>query len=164
MSISYQNRDILEEMKGIELQRLAYEDLDQYLAFEKKVESRTYTAAQNAEEAKEEYEQDPMYFIRQGGEVVGTASYSMQEDGSAYINGLAIAPAFQGQGLGRAALELILQEIHAAPRVWLVTHPENEKAIALYESLGFVVTNRIENYHGDGEPRIVLTKSKKDGA
>jgi ribosomal protein S18 acetylase RimI-like enzyme len=143
-------------MTEVELHRISQDDLDEYLAFEKKVESRTYTSAQNREEAEEEFAQGPMYFIKQAGKVVGTVSYSIQEDGSAYINGLAIDPEYQGQGLGRAVLEQILEQVKDASRVWLVTHPENNRAIALYGSFGFKVTDRIENFHGDGEPRIVL--------
>jgi ribosomal protein S18 acetylase RimI-like enzyme len=147
-------------MIEVELHRISQNDLGEYLAFEKKVESRTYTSAQNREEAEEEFAQGPMYLIKQEDKVVGTVSYSIKEDGSVYINGLAIAPEHQGQGLGRAALEQILEQVKDAPRVWLVTHPENSRAIALYESFGFKVTDRIENFHGDGEPRVVLTREQ----
>jgi len=40
-------------------------------------------------------------------------------------------------------------------RIELVTHPDNP-ALKLYESLGFTVESRKENYWGDGEPRLVL--------
>lgn len=145
---------------SIELEPVSQNDLDAYLALEKRAENRTYTAAQNREEAEEEFEQGPIYFIKQSGKVVGTVSYSIKEDGSAYINGLAVDPDFQGQGLGRAALEQILAKLKNTPRVWLVTHPENDRAIALYESFDFKITDRIENFHGDGEPRIVLAREQ----
>ncbi len=144
----------------IKLQRMTLDDIDAYLALEKKVETRTYTAAQNPEEAEEELAQGPMYFITQGNTVLGAVSYSLKEDGSAYINGLSIDPEYQGQGLGRKALEIVLEEVKDVPRVWLVTHPENERAIALYKSFNFEIGERIENFHGDGEPRIVLSRDQ----
>ena len=131
----------------VELQRISRDDFDAYLALEKRTESKTYTAAQNLEEVEEEFLQGPMYFIKQGDTVVGTVSYSIKDDGSVYLNGLAIDPDHQGLGLGRATLEQILAQVKDAPRVWLVTHPENERAITLYESFGFKITDRIENFH-----------------
>lgn len=144
----------------IELEPVSEGNIDMYLALEKRAESRTYTAAQNHEEANEELARGPIYFIKQLGRVCGTVSYSIQDDGSAYINGLAIDPDFQGQGLGKAVLTLILEKLKNISRVWLVVHPENDRAIALYESFGFTVTDRIENFHGDGEPRIILTRNQ----
>lgn len=141
----------------IRLERMTEKNIDTYIALEKRVESRTYAAVKDHQEALEEMAQGPVYFIKRGDDVVGVISYSTKEDGSVFLNGLAIQPEFQGKGIGRAAVELILEEVKDAKKVVLVTHPENERAIALYQSLGFTITDRIENYHGDGEPRIVLT-------
>ena len=144
----------------ITLQPVAEADIDTYLRLEKRVEGRTYTATQNHEEAAEEFTQGPMYFIRLGDKIVGTISYSTKEDGSVYLNGLAIDPEFQGQGVGRAAMQQFLDQVKDAPSIWLVVHPDNTRAIELYQSFGFAVTDRKEDYHGDGEPRIVLTRDQ----
>ncbi len=159
-AISIMNTDtqIAAPQTTVELQRMAQSDIDMYLALEKRTECRTYTAAQNHEEAEEEFAQGPMYFIKQKDKIVGTVSYSIQEDGGVYLNGLAIDPDFQGRGLGRAALEQVLAQVKDAPRIWLVVHPANDRAIALYKSFDFKITDQIENFHGDGEPRIVLTR------
>lgn len=57
-------------------------------------------------------------------------------------------------------MDSILALAKSAPKIDLVTHPENTKAIRLYESLGFKIAERKENYYGDGEPRVVLVKNK----
>ena len=136
------------------------EDIEAYLAIEAQVASKTYAGAENRAEAEEERAHGPLCLIKVAGEVAGAVSYEHKEDGSVYINGLAIAPAFQGRQLGRRALEQVLEAVQDAPRVWLVVHPENANAIKLYESLGFAQTGRIEAFHGDGEPRLVLTREQ----
>ena len=146
--------------RDVTLVRMTREDLDAYLALEKKVESRTYTAAQDRGEAEEEFAEGPMYFFVLDGAVVGAVSCALQEDGSVYLNGLSVDPAYQGQGIGRRALELVLDMVREAPRVWLVVHPENERALALYRSLGFEEVGRKENFHGDNEPRVVLSRDR----
>jgi ribosomal-protein-alanine N-acetyltransferase len=98
-----------------------------------------------------------VYLIKEGDETVGGISYEMKTSDHAYIDGLVIKPQYQGRGLGRAATVKILDELKDVPLIDLVTHPENERAIKLYESLGFVIGERKENYFGDGEPRIVMT-------
>lgn len=144
----------------IELQRMTKDDIGNYLAFEKRAESRIYAAAQNRQEAEEEFADGSMYFIKFSGEVVGTASYSRKEDRSVYINGLAVDPDFRGRGLGRKALAKILEQVRDADRVWLVVHPENISAMKLYESFGFKTVERRENFHGDGEPRVVFSRDQ----
>lgn len=62
-------------------------------------------------------------------------------------------------GIGRAVLEQILSEFQYVKRIDLVTHPENP-ALGLYQSLGFAVEERKENFYGDGEPRLVLARIK----
>ena len=56
-------------------------------------------------------------------------------------------------------MRYILEKTKGARRIDLVTHPENENALRLYASLGFKVESRLENYFGDGEPRLALAKS-----
>ena len=41
-------------------------------------------------------------------------------------------------------------------KIWLVAHLDNIIAIILCESLEFSVTERKENYFGDGESRVIL--------
>lgn len=59
-------------------------------------------------------------------------------------------------------MQILLEMLKDKKIIYLVTHPENEKAIALYKSLGFVqVGEPIENYFDDGEPRIKMILSRE---
>jgi len=53
--------------------------------------------------------------------------------------GLAVAPGVRGQGLGRTMMEFLhgAAQGRGADRIRLRVHPENEKAVALYRSLGY---------------------------
>ncbi len=148
-------------MENITLQKATIADIEDYIAIEKKVTSRTYASITEEEEVKKEFENGFVYMIKKDDKSVGIISYEIKDDESAYISGLSIDPDFQGQGIGRIALVKILNEINNVLKVWLITHPDNFRAIKLYESLNFKITGRKENYFGDGEPRIILTLLKK---
>ncbi len=82
-------------------------------------------------------------------------------DNTAYISGIVLYPHAQGKGFGRKILKHILDLLSEKTSIDLVTHPENTRALALYTSLGFEVTERKENYWGEGEPRLVLIRKQK---
>lgn len=151
-------------MEKIELQRATLEDVDDILAVEKSLEgAKTYSALTNKEEIAEEITNNFMYLIKRNGKTVGDISYEMKSENHAHMSGLAVMPQFQGKGIAREAVKIILEKLKEVKLIDLVTHPENKKAIALYESLGFKkVGEPQENYFGDGEPRIRMVL-KKDG-
>jgi ribosomal protein S18 acetylase RimI-like enzyme len=127
------------------------------VAFERKVsDPRIYGPMLDVPGALEEIKRNTICFIKMGDIVVGTAAYRLRADKSVYISNLAVDPAYRGQGVARATMLLILGKCNQAPRVDLVTHPENNNAFQLYTSLGSKVESRKENYFGDGEPRLVL--------
>ncbi|NHC44007.1 ribosomal protein S18-alanine N-acetyltransferase [Motilibacter aurantiacus] len=73
-----------------------------------------------------------------GDELVGYAGLSAPA-GDADVQTLAVAPAAQGTGIGRALLTALLDEAarRRAPAVLLEARVDNERAIGLYESVGF---------------------------
>jgi RimJ/RimL family protein N-acetyltransferase len=81
-------------------------------------------------------------------EMVGYIMYG-PEEGQFWISRLMIAEGQRGKGYGRAALQQIIAEARQQGfmKAGLSTHPDNFKAIRLYESLGFRATGKIE----DGE-------------
>ena len=146
-------------MIALTLERMTDKDVDEFLALEKKVSvPKIYNPIVSVDEALEEIRDNELFFIKKGLVIVGTIAYQMKPDGSAYISNMSVVPEYQGQKIARTAMEMILNIIGSASRIWLVTHPENVKALNLYTSLGFVVENQVENYYGDGEPRLVLAK------
>lgn len=88
-----------------------------------------------------------------GSDVVGTASLH-----SAGLNlrrahvrslGIAIAPEWQGRGVGRRLLARLLDWADnwgGVLRIELHAHADNEKAMALYRSLGFVEEGRHKGF------------------
>lgn len=151
-----------EKSPSIELLRAAPSDAEAYLELERSVAgSRTYSATLAPEEVNSLISDVIVYLIKEGDEVVGSISYQMKGPDHAYIHGLLVTPAWQHQGIGKAAMIKILNELKDIKTIDLVTHPDNLPAISLYQSLGFVIGERKENYFGDGEPRIVMTLDKK---
>lgn len=88
-----------------------------------------------------------------GGEVVGMATLHPQQASlrRSHVRGLAIAiaPTWQGRGLGRRLMARLLDWAdhwgHVL-RIELHVHADNERAIALYRSLGFVEEGRHRGY------------------
>lgn len=147
-----------ENKPSIELRRATENDLDEFIALEKSVdEDRTYSAMADLTEASEQLHDSKTYFILEDGKIVGNVSYEMKSPDHAYVSGLMVHPDYQNRGIGRAAMLKILDELKGIPVIDLVTHPENDVAIKLYESLGFTRGDIIENYFGDGESRMVMT-------
>ena len=145
-------------MKNLTLERATIKDVDTFLELERSIGNvSTYSAMTNREEALEEMKTNVVYFIRVGDRIIGDVMYEMKSPGHAYISGLVVRPDFQGRGFGTAAMVKVLEELRDVSTIDLVTHPDNVRSIKLYESLGFIIGKRIENYFGDGEPRIVMT-------
>ncbi len=143
------------------LRKATIEDLETLLSIEKSVSNlKTYSALITQDEWKKELSKSIVYLIEKDGVAVGDISYEIKEDGHAYLSGFAIIPDFQGRGIGREALTKVLEELKSMRRVDLVTHPHNTPAIMLYLSFGFIIEAWKDNYFGDGEPRIVLSKIK----
>ncbi len=66
----------------------------------------------------------------------------------AFVGGMYVAPAWRGKGLGRQLLEQALLFVDAMPgllQVTLAVTAGNAAALALYESMGFVVYGRAPN-------------------
>lgn len=109
--------------------------------------------ASNAVSIAQAYVNEKTYpfCIFDGDTAVGFAMYKIvyddEEDIDVYcMNRLYIAEGFQNKGCGRAAVKGLLQMIHerhACGEVYTSTHSENERALHLYESVGFQRTGEI---------------------
>lgn len=88
-----------------------------------------------------------------GDEIAGSAGLHPVHPGlrRAHVRalGIMVAPAWQGRGVGRALIERLLawaDDWAGVLRVELNVHAENERAIALYRSLGFEEEGRHRGY------------------
>jgi ribosomal protein S18 acetylase RimI-like enzyme len=100
-----------------------------------------------------------LYFVEVNGALAATAAWELRDDGSAYLSSIAVDPHYRRRGIARAAMIFLLEEAKGCPRIDLVTHPDNAAAIGLYRSLGFAIERRQDNYFGDGEPRVVMSRT-----
>lgn len=92
--------------------------------------------------------------MMQGDIMAGFAITQIVLDEATLFN-IAIDPAFQRQGLGRALLEDLLQELEERDVVtlWLEVRASNAGAIALYEALGFNEVSIRRNYYPAAQGR-----------
>jgi ribosomal protein S18 acetylase RimI-like enzyme len=127
---------------------------------ERSIDVKLYGSVGGLEEALREITENILYLLRFHDELVGSAAYRVRPGGSVYISNVVVDRKHRRRGFARAALSYILEMNKHAPRFDLVTHPENEHALRLYLSLGFEVESRRENFFRDGEPRLVLARSR----
>lgn len=93
--------------------------------------------------ASDRFNDAEVLFIKKDDKIVGILEYQLGTNNYAYIKSMAILPEFQGQNIGRQSLLLLLNNyLRHISRIGLNTHPEN-KALILYQSIGFVITKKI---------------------
>ena len=87
------------------------------------------------------------------GEIIGIAGLHLQQPSLRrnHVRGLAIgiAPQGQGRGIGRMLMTRLLEwadNWSGVLRVELLVHADNDRAIALYRSLGFIEEGRHKAY------------------
>lgn len=155
---SFEKRESLEPT----LMQASEADIDTLLELEKSVAGpHTYSAMLEADDWKEELKSCSVFLIKSGNEVVGNISYEIKSPEHIYISGLVVTPEFQGKGIAKKVLTQVLDKYSNTKRIDLVTHPDNP-ALKLYESLGFKIESRKENYWGEGEPRLVLVLQRDE--
>jgi len=150
-----ERRENSRESEPVVLVEGTEEDFETFFALEQKLAGPTYLPETKKEQISGENKF--FYMVKIGDKTVGQIQYERQKDNVIYLNVIAIDPGFQGRGLGREVMKQFLSKISYASKVWLVTHPDN-KAVNFYESLGFRVIERKENYFGNGTPRLLMEK------
>jgi ribosomal protein S18 acetylase RimI-like enzyme len=145
----------------ITLKRAGKQDIHLLLELEKSVSgTNVYSPILTKDDWKEEFCTNDIFLIENDRAIIGHCSYEKKGDSHVYLSGLMIIPAYQGKGLGKKVLKQILSGLTWAKRIDLVTHPENKRAVSLYQSFGFEIEGRKENYFGDGEPRLIMALNK----
>lgn len=148
-----------EENKIVTLKKASISDIPTLLELEKTVAgTNVYSPMLEENEWKEEMQKSEVYLIEKNGAIAGNLSYERKNDNHIHISGLVVIPTFQRQGVARKVLINLLEKFKNIERIDLAAHPDNYRALKLYQSLGFAVESLKENYYGDGEPRLVLVK------
>ena len=94
-------------------------------------------------------------------EVIGhTIALPAVSDGEpeAWLVALAVQEDLRGRGTGRLLSSVVLRRVvdRGYRIVRLTVEPDNDAAVSLYESLGFLVKDKVDDYFGEGEPRLVM--------
>jgi len=78
-----------------------------------------------------------------------------------HLLNLAVRPERRQAGIGRALVELLLQEAEAADVrvITLEVRRGNAAAIALYRSFGFTEQGVRRNYYGKGEDALIMSRT-----
>ena len=78
-----------------------------------------------------------------------------------HILNLAVRPERRHSGVGRALVELVVQEAEerGASTITLEVRRENVAAIALYHAFGFTERGVRRNYYGRGQDAIIMSRS-----
>ncbi|HHH38017.1 MAG TPA: ribosomal-protein-alanine N-acetyltransferase [Sedimenticola sp.] len=136
------------------------EDLDRIMAIERRAYPFPWTRAIFSDCLRVGY---CCWLYARADEVVAYGVLSVAA-GEAHLLNLTVAPAWQGQGLGRRLLRrlLTLAAGHGADTVFLEVRASNRAAISLYRSLGFNEVGLRSGYypvHGGREDALVLALS-----
>ncbi|MER8377287.1 GNAT family N-acetyltransferase [Mesorhizobium sp. M1406] len=100
-----------------------------------------------------------VWLLESGGEMAGALTVERHDD-HAMIFSVAVAPAFQGKGLGIALLKHADEQtrLWRLPEVRLYTNARMERNIALYLAYGFHETGRRPNPHRPGWVLVDMAK------
>ena len=81
-------------------------------------------------------------FARIDAEIVGTVALKHQGAGVFELTKMAVTPAWQGNGIGRALLTAAIERFErvAGKKLYLESHSSLTTAIGLYQSAGFIHT------------------------
>lgn len=147
-------------MSSLHLEEATIKDIPILINIEQEVTSeKTYSAMVTEEEWLKELRENKVFLIKKEGALVGELAYQIRDDQEIYLSGIVILKQFRRQGIARGVLSDLLNK-YPINNFSLVTHPNNH-AIFLYQSLGFKILERTENYFGDGEPRLKLYLSRE---
>lgn len=123
------------------------------------------TTAQCMKEADQLPLWRPVALMR-GADLVGFAMYGLWAEegarGRVWLDRLLIDARFQGQGLGKEALTLLIDRIRAeygCEELYLSLYEDNVRALRLYEEAGFRLNGQRD---ANGELVMVLTLDKGD--
>jgi ribosomal-protein-alanine N-acetyltransferase len=103
------------------------------------------------------YRRARVHLLFAGDDLVGFAA--VRRDG--YILFLAVAPEYRGDGFGR---RLVAEVLDGNGTVTCHARTSNEGALGFYETLGFEVVRRIDNYYEDGGDAVYLRLTNEEGS
>ncbi|WP_405947886.1 GNAT family N-acetyltransferase [Streptomyces prunicolor] len=110
---------------------------------------------------------DHLLVLDDGHALYGYLIATPPEAGLSWILSLGVTLDLRGHGLGRRLMVESLRQLHSehAREVRLSVAHDNDRAVSLYQHLGFTQTGDVRNdYFGPGEDRILMTLDLADSA
>ncbi len=141
------------------------EDLDAVMEIERQAFPQPWTPGLFLHELKLPFSKTILARVANGSQrVLGYVCRWLVGD-EAHILNLAVHPERRRVGIGRALIELVLQEAQqqGARTVTLEVRRENTTALALYRSLGFTERGVRRNYYGRGQDAIIMGRATMEG-
>jgi len=99
--------------------------------------------------------------VSAGGEIVAFAFLMLNENASAHLTTIGVAPEHRRRGLGRQLIEHLESKARArnVATIVLEVRVGNVEAQTLYRLLGYNVVQRINKYYGNGEDCFLMMKA-----
>jgi len=93
--------------------------------------------------------------VDRSGRIIGSAMGRVEKVGKEVVGRIytiEVKPGYRGRGIGRALLTKLEEEFRrrGCNKAILEVSVDNEQAIKLYRSLGYIFTKRLKNYYGRG--------------
>ncbi len=98
-----------------------------------------------------------LYVFSIADNIVGAASYVSQNK-TAFLVGFWIQEKFRNQGLGEVLLRDSLSQLtkESISKVEVTVSDKNKVALKLYEKIGFILSENLEDFYGPDESRLLL--------
>jgi ribosomal-protein-alanine N-acetyltransferase len=100
-------------------------------------------------------ENNPETFLvaEYNGKVIGYVMGYLKPDFEGHVMSIAVDPVYRGNGIGKMLMIAVIDKLIklGARYIGLEVRVSNERAIKLYERLGFKKLKRIISYYSDGE-------------
>ena len=140
------------------------DDLPAILEIEKESHSEPWTESHFQQELKVPYARVLVLTDDETDSIVlGYLVYWLQAEGTSLLN-VTVAPKWRGLGLSRILLTAMINETvrEEIPKIILEVRESNEKAIGVYEHLGFQHTHDRKQFYSNGETAKVMELKTSD--
>lgn len=143
----------------LEIRPLGYSDLPQVISVERRAFATPWSLAMFVLELSKPSSLCLAAVDRDTGRLVGYLVLS-RYDTVWHLMNVAVEPARQHQGIGRALLEEMIDRTGAEEQYTLEVRTSNTPAIRLYESLGFRSAGKRARYYRDtGEDAVIMWRT-----
>lgn len=137
-------------------------DWNIFLEIEKEVAkaSEYYFAWTNLDDLKQNMEKSVIFLAYYQGKPIGHVEYRLKDIDQAEITGLVVLPKYQGMGAGKILFKKAMDDLSKIKKIFLMTNPENTRALLVYLKAGFKIKEWKDNFYGNGQPRLRLELNK----